>query len=191
MSQVGHGAAYDDRSCDNPADPARGHGRRVSTSERPAARPDSQETRPIARVDADHNLLLGLLALQNNFIDRDALLDAFSRWVHDRAVPIGRILQDRGPLKPDEHELLQALVGKHLERFGGDPEKSLEHLSSIGSVREDLSRIADADLHVSLAMSLRPARMTTRIAPSLRRAWANPRPPAAGSASSAPMPGAA
>ncbi len=105
----------------------------------------------MARVDADRNLLFGLLALQNNFIDRAALLDAFSRWVHDRAVPIGQILCDRGGLKPEEHDLLQALVAKHLEKFGGDPEKSLQHLSSIGSVREDLSRIADADLQASLA----------------------------------------
>ena len=44
----------------------------------------------MAHVDADRNLLFGLLALQNNFIDRDALLDAFSRWVHDRAVPLGQ-----------------------------------------------------------------------------------------------------
>ena len=31
----------------------------------------------MAHVDADRNLLFGLLALQNNFIDRDALVDAF------------------------------------------------------------------------------------------------------------------
>ena len=105
----------------------------------------------MAHVDADRNLLFGLLALQNNFIDRNALLDAFNRWVHDRAVPLGRILIDRSALKPDEHDLLQALVGKHLEKFGGDPEKSLQQLSSMGSVRGDLSRIADDDLLASLA----------------------------------------
>jgi serine/threonine protein kinase len=105
----------------------------------------------MAHVDADRNLLFGLLALQNNFIDRDALLDAFSRWVHDRAVPLGQILRDRGALKSDEHDLLQALVAKHLEKFGGDLEVSLRHLSSISSVREDLARIADADLQASLA----------------------------------------
>jgi serine/threonine protein kinase len=99
---------------------------------------------------ADRNLLFGLLALQLNFIDRDALLDAFSRWMHDRAIPLGQILRDRGALRLDEHDLLQALVAKHLEKFGGDPQKSLAALSSIGSVREDLSQIADAELHASL-----------------------------------------
>ena len=34
---------------------------------------------------ADRNLLLGLLALQNDFIDRDALVDGFHRWVGDRS----------------------------------------------------------------------------------------------------------
>jgi eukaryotic-like serine/threonine-protein kinase len=105
----------------------------------------------MVHVDADRNLLFGLLALQNNFIDRDGLLDAFSRWVHDRVVPLGQILRDRGALKPDEHDLLQALVAKHLERFGGDPEKSLQNLSSIGSMREDLARIADAEVQASLS----------------------------------------
>jgi serine/threonine-protein kinase len=99
---------------------------------------------------ADRNLLFGLLALQNNFIDRDVLLDAFQRWVHDRAIPLGQILRDRGALRPDEHDLLQALVAKHLEKFDGDPQKSLQHLSSIGSLRQDLSQIADADLQASL-----------------------------------------
>jgi serine/threonine protein kinase len=108
------------------------------------------ESNPLMSRSADCNLLFGLLALQNNFIDRDALLDAFSRWVHDRAIPLGQILRDRGALSPDEHDLLQALVAKHLEKFGGDPEKSLQHLSSIGSLRQDLSRIADVDVQARL-----------------------------------------
>ena len=105
----------------------------------------------MAHVGADRNLLFGLLALQNNFIDRDALLDAFSRWVHDRAIPLGQILRDRGALNPNDHDLLEALVARHIEKFGGDPQKSLEALSSIGSVRRDLSRIADRDVQASLA----------------------------------------
>jgi serine/threonine-protein kinase len=106
----------------------------------------------MAQIDGDRNLLFGLLALQLNFIDRDVLLDAFSRWVHDRAVPLDAVLRDRGALKPDEYDLLQALVAKYMERFGGDPQKSLQHVSSIGSLRDELSRIADADLHASLAI---------------------------------------
>ena len=46
-------------------------------------------------VDASRNLLFGLVALQNNLIDRDALLDAFNRWVHDKVQPLGEILVGR------------------------------------------------------------------------------------------------
>jgi serine/threonine-protein kinase len=102
-------------------------------------------------LDADGNLLVGLLALQNNFIERDTLLDAFSRWMRNRSVPLAQILRDRGALNPDKYDLLQALVAMHLEIFGDDAQKSLQHLSSIGSVRDDLSLIADVDLQASLA----------------------------------------
>src|SRR5271170_3982969 len=37
------------------------------------------------RTDAAQSLLFGLLALQNNFIDRDTLLAAFNAWVGDKS----------------------------------------------------------------------------------------------------------
>jgi serine/threonine protein kinase len=100
---------------------------------------------------ADRNLLFGLLALQNNFIDRDALVDAFHRWTSDRSKPLDLVLLDRGTLTPSRHLLLAGLVEEHIKLHGGDPEKSLAALSSIGSVRKDLSRIADSELQASLA----------------------------------------
>jgi eukaryotic-like serine/threonine-protein kinase len=99
----------------------------------------------------DRNLLFGLLALQNNFIDRDALVDAFHRWVGDRSTALGQILLDRGALSSSRHALLAGLVAEHISLHGGDAEKSLAALSSVGSVREDLARIADPELHASLA----------------------------------------
>jgi serine/threonine-protein kinase len=95
--------------------------------------------------------LFGLLALQNNFIDRDGLLDAFQRWVGDRSTPLDRILLHHGALTPSRHLLLTGLVEEHIKLHGDAPEKSLAALSSIGSVREDLTRIADRELHASLA----------------------------------------
>jgi len=105
----------------------------------------------MAHVDADRNLLFGLLALQNNFIDRDALVDAFHRWVGDRSKPLDQVLLDRGALSPSRHLLLAGLVEEHIKLHAADPERSLAALSSIGSVRDDLSRIADPELHTSLA----------------------------------------
>ena len=58
------------------------------------ATPPPRAARP--RAGADHNLLFGLLALQNNFIDRDTLVAAFAAWVTDKSRDLGRILLERG-----------------------------------------------------------------------------------------------
>jgi formylglycine-generating enzyme required for sulfatase activity/serine/threonine protein kinase len=99
----------------------------------------------------ERNLLFGILALQNGFVDREALLDAFNRWVLDKTRPLGQFLLDRGDLRADERALLDALVAKHLEKFGNHPEKSLNALSSLGSARRVLEQVADPGLQASLA----------------------------------------
>jgi serine/threonine-protein kinase len=107
------------------------------------------EPRPHAA--ADRNLLFGILALQMDFISRDALIAAMNAWVLDKAQPLGHILVEGAALRADNRDLLEALVQRHLEMHGHDAEKSLAALSSLGSARQDLAQIADADLHASLA----------------------------------------
>src|SRR6516165_7331237 len=60
-----------------------------------AERPQPASSPP---VSAAHSLLLGLLALQNRFIDRDTLLAAFDAWVADKSQSLGRILLHRRAL---------------------------------------------------------------------------------------------
>jgi serine/threonine protein kinase/tetratricopeptide (TPR) repeat protein len=100
---------------------------------------------------ADRNLLFGILALQMDFIGRDALIAAMHAWVLDKAKPLGQVLQEQGGLSAERCALLEALVQEHLKQHDNDPEKSLAAVSSIKSVRQDLERIADPDLHASLA----------------------------------------
>src|SRR5438105_4002948 len=100
---------------------------------------------------ADRNLLFGILALQMDFISRDQLVAAMNTWVLEKSRPLGSILVEQQALGQNEHALLDALVEKHLERHDNDPEKSLAVLSSVGSVRDDLERVADSDLQASLA----------------------------------------
>ena len=102
-------------------------------------------------VDPANGLLLGLLAFQNNFIDREALLAALNAWVADKAIPFGRILVDRGALDAATHALLEALARKHLEVHGGDAEKSLAALGLGGSIREVLASVGDADIQATLS----------------------------------------
>jgi serine/threonine-protein kinase len=100
---------------------------------------------------AERNLLFGILALQMDFISRDALIAGMNAWVLDKAKPLGLVLREQGQLAEDEHALLDAMVQKHLEKHGNDPERSLAAVSSVGSVRRDLQQVADADVQASLA----------------------------------------
>jgi len=95
-------------------------------------------------------LLLGLLAFQNHFIDREALLAALDTWVAGKAIPLGQILLDRGTLDAATLALLEALAKKHLEVHGGDPERSLASLASGGSTREVLASVADPDIRATI-----------------------------------------
>ena len=100
---------------------------------------------------AGRNLLFGGLALQYNFISGDDLLAAFTAWVVDKAQSLARILVDRGTLDDARRALLEPLITELLKQHGGDLGASLAAVSSLGSVRDDLSRIADPDVQASLA----------------------------------------
>jgi serine/threonine-protein kinase len=99
---------------------------------------------------ADLNLLVGIIALQMDFISRDALISAMHAWVLNKKIPLSQILQDQGALTEARRSLLDALVQEHIKLHDNDTQKSLAAVSSIGSVREELSRIADPDLQASL-----------------------------------------
>jgi eukaryotic-like serine/threonine-protein kinase len=103
------------------------------------------------KPDPALNLLFGLLALQNNFIDRDTLLAAFNSWVTDKTHSIGQLLVERGVLDRNRHTMLEALVQEHLKQHGDNSEQSLAALSSIGSMRQDFEQLADSELTASVA----------------------------------------
>src|ERR1700731_766181 len=115
-----------------------------------STRRDAMSTFPSPQAGADRNLLFGVLALQMDFITRDALLGAMQAWVFQKDRSLGQILVSRGALAADSRELLDALVQKHLAMHSGDAHMSLAALSSIASVREDLKQITDPDVQASL-----------------------------------------
>jgi serine/threonine protein kinase/Tfp pilus assembly protein PilF len=100
---------------------------------------------------ADRNLLFGILALQMDFIGRDDLIAALNAWVLAKSKSLGQILQEQGKLAPPRLQLLEALVGEHLQAHHGDPQQSLVVLSAVSAVRQALHEVADADVQASLA----------------------------------------
>src|SRR4051794_39130251 len=110
----------------------------------------------MAQADADRNLLFGILALQMDFITRDALVGAMNAWVLEKSKPLGQILAERGALSPSNRALLEPLVEAHVRQHGGDPHQSLAVMSSVTPVLEALAAVDAPDLRASLA-ALRPA----------------------------------
>src|SRR5580692_9649371 len=93
-------------------------------------------------MNADRNLLLGILALQNNFIDRNQLIAAFDRWTGNKAKSLGQFLVDQTAIDADTHVLLEALVAKHLKLHRADPdvEASLGHVSARWAGDDDVTQ---------------------------------------------------
>jgi serine/threonine protein kinase/tetratricopeptide (TPR) repeat protein len=101
---------------------------------------------------ADLNLLFGIMAVQNDFVRRDALIEAMGAWVLDKSKTLGEILVERGGLSSEHHALLTSLVAAHVRLHHDDPQQSLASVASASSIRQQLSRIADADVQASLAV---------------------------------------
>lgn len=106
----------------------------------------------MAHPTSDRNLLFGILALQLNFISKDALVAAMNAWVLDKDNPLGAILKSQGALPAEAHDLLSALVSKHVELHGGSAEQSLQALTSVNEARGELARIDDSDVQATLTI---------------------------------------
>jgi serine/threonine-protein kinase len=104
----------------------------------------------MAQSAADANLLFGIIALQMDFITRDALIAAMHAWALKKDKSLGRLLVEQGALAEDERGLLDSLVRKHLERHGEDAQRSLSSLSPVGWIKHDLRAITDPELRASL-----------------------------------------
>jgi serine/threonine protein kinase/tetratricopeptide (TPR) repeat protein len=113
-------------------------------------------------MSADRNLLFGILALQNNFVSRDGLVEALNAWVLARHRPLADLLMERGGLGQEERALLEALVDRQLARHQGDAERSLRELELSSSAHRALAAVHDADVQPSLSRvgSLSPSDRT-------------------------------
>jgi hypothetical protein len=119
--------------------------------------------------DPGRNLLFGLLAFQNNFIDRRAPVASFDAWTTDKSQPLGRVLVSQGAISEDLHALIEGLVSAHLAQHGHEPARSLAALTPIGSVQQEVDARADAGVRPNLLRSY-----TTDARREARRASVDP-----------------
>jgi WD40 repeat protein/tRNA A-37 threonylcarbamoyl transferase component Bud32 len=104
----------------------------------------------MAALTAEHNLLLGLLALQNGLINQVQLVAAFHAWTRDRGRPLADHLVDRGDLDVEQRTLLEALVAQHLKKHGGDAGKSLAAADGLDVLRAEPELVTDPEIWATL-----------------------------------------
>jgi serine/threonine-protein kinase len=105
----------------------------------------------MAAIDAERDLLFGLLALQNGLINQGQLVAAFQAWTLDKGRTLADHLVGRGDLDADDQLVVDALVARHLKKYDGDAEKSLAAISTGSSTRAKLAGLGDAQIDSSLA----------------------------------------
>lgn len=109
------------------------------------------ENEPPAPSAGDRNLLVGIIALQLNFVTQDALVDAMNRWVIEKATPLEDILVAEGQLDVETQRLLTSLVQQHIDQHSGSTGKGLAAISDMSSVKASLLSIGDGELTEALA----------------------------------------
>lgn len=95
-------------------------------------------SQPSSHPESDRNLLFGVLALQTNFIGRDALVNAMQAWALDKRRPLGQILLEQHKLTPDQVAALEAVLVQHLRQHGDDAERSLRAFQAASTALPEL-----------------------------------------------------
>jgi hypothetical protein len=105
----------------------------------------------MSQAENERELLFGLLALQNDLVDRDALVAAFQAWSRDKTRSLADHLVTRGDLEAADRDAVEALVARYIHRHGDDPEKSLASIPNGRSIRDRFDAVSDPDLEASLS----------------------------------------
>ena len=99
---------------------------------------------------ADRNLLFGVLAVQLDFVSRDDLIVATSRWMLDKKQPLSKVFVEQGILNLEEANLVEDVVEKHLKRNNNDPKQSLHSVEAFEAVRSTLGDLGDTEIRASV-----------------------------------------
>ncbi len=105
----------------------------------------------MSEQSSDRNLLLGILALQLDFIQQHQLIAAMQQWLLHKSTKLEDILLRQDAIDEEKRDFLVSIVQKHLQFHDDDPKESLASLSSLSSVKKELDKLADPDLHATLA----------------------------------------
>ena len=101
-------------------------------------------------MQTDRNLLFGVLAFQDDYIDLAQLAAVCRAWAADKSRSIPQLLVERQWLSEPERDELERKVERKLKRFVGDVHATLGAVAD-GAVRDVLKQVADPDVQASLS----------------------------------------
>jgi len=110
-------------------------------------------------MDADRNLLFGVLALQADVIDADQFIKICTLWTTHKQSALGHLLIELGWITPIDKADVERLVERKLKRHGGDPRAGLAAVSD--GVKRSLAALQDDDINRSLCDLPGPDASTT------------------------------
>lgn len=101
-------------------------------------------------MDADRNLLFGVLALQADLIEIRQFAEACTAWSARKNISLCELLIERGWLTPQDGADVEKLLQRKLQKHGGSSQASLAEITD-AKVRNTLAVINDGDVQRSLA----------------------------------------
>jgi WD40 repeat protein/serine/threonine protein kinase len=94
-------------------------------------------------LDADQDLLLGILALRNDLIGQVDFNLAFQCWSKDTSRRLARVLVECGALSEEDLAILEGLTRRHIEKHGGDLARCLVGIGAAPIIAAVLRQGAD------------------------------------------------
>ena len=124
-----------------------------------------------SEVESDRNLLFGVLALQQEFIDAQQFAEACAAWSVRKDSPLAQILLERGWMNAEDREEVERFLRRKLKKFGGDARRTLDSVAD-ASTRQSLHQIDDPQIRRSMATiaASHPSVLLQTLAPGRRLA---------------------
>src|SRR4029453_11141669 len=133
-------------------------------------------------MNADRNLLFGVLALQADFLDADQFIKVCTLWTTRKQTALADLLVELGWITSVDTADVERLVERMLKKHGGDPRAGLA--AGPDDVKRSLAALRDDDIQRSLCGLPEPDAPTTMVTvdeiPTPQRRYTLTRVPARG-----------
>ncbi|WP_165225646.1 serine/threonine-protein kinase [Aquisphaera insulae] len=116
----------------------------------------------MAETTLARDVLLALIAVQNNVISQDQLVQAVRAWTLARSIPLSDHLEAMGFLGEDERSALEALASLFVRKHGST-EASLAAMQPGRTSIEALAAVGDPDLQATLSVVGGDSEATTNV----------------------------